>query len=88
VPDLAWAAGLLQNLSVLWGAATPTERRQIAHTLLNAVYLDADRGPVMAIAPKPEFALLFALAAEGLTGATAGGTVILAPGAELEQGES
>ena len=61
------------------------ERRQIAHTLLNAVYLDADRGPVVAIAPKPEFAPLFALAAEGLTGATAGDTVILAPGDELEQ---
>jgi len=53
--------------------------------LLNAVYLDADRGPVVAIAPKSEFTPLFALAAEGLTEGTAGDTVILAPGDELEQ---
>jgi len=88
MPDLARAAGLLQNFGTLWGAATLTERRRIAHTLLNAVYLDADRGPVVAIAPKPEFAPLFALAAEGLTDATAGDTVILAPGDELDQGWS
>jgi site-specific DNA recombinase len=85
-PDLARAAALLQNLGALWGVATPAERRRIAHTLLNAVYLDADQGPVVAIAPKPEFAPLFALAAEGLTDATAGDTVILAPGDELEEG--
>jgi len=45
MPDLEWAAEILQDFGRIWEAATLKERRQIVHTLLEAVYLDADRGP-------------------------------------------
>jgi len=65
MPDLARAADLLQDFGVIWDAATPQERRQIVHTLLEAVYLDSGEcGPVVAIEPKAEFATLFDLAKE------------------------
>jgi DNA invertase Pin-like site-specific DNA recombinase len=62
MPDLSKAADLLSDFAVVWGAATPSERKQIVHTLLDVVYLDADDGPVVAIQPKPEYATLFNLA--------------------------
>ncbi len=61
LPDLEKAAELLRDFGAIWDAATPRERRQIVHTLLETVYLDAERGPVVAIEPKPEFASLFDL---------------------------
>ncbi len=62
MPDLTKAAELLGNFGQIWDAATPEERRQIARTLLAKAYLDADRGPVVAIEPKPEYEPLFRLA--------------------------
>jgi len=64
VPDLEKAAELLGDFGAIWQAATPLEKKQIAGTLLQAVYLDADRGPVVAIEPKSEYAALFGLMAE------------------------
>ncbi len=61
MPDLEQAAALLQNFGVLWSAADLQEQRQLAHTLLEAVYLDAATEPVVAVEPRTEFALLFAL---------------------------
>jgi DNA invertase Pin-like site-specific DNA recombinase len=57
--DLEEAASLLQRFETLWDAATGRERKEISHTLLKAVYLDSEQGPVVAIEPKPEFAPLF-----------------------------
>jgi site-specific DNA recombinase len=62
MPDLERAAELLQDFGAIWDAATIRERREIVHTLLESVELDAERGPVVAIRPKPEFAVLFDLA--------------------------
>ena len=62
MPNLERAAKYLQDFGQIWDAATAQEQRQIVHTLLETVYLDADRGPVVAIEPKAEFAPLFALA--------------------------
>ena len=88
MPDLELAAALLQNFGEIWQAATSSERRQIAHSLLNAVYLDVDQGPVVAIEPKAEFAPLFELAKVSLVGLTpvapASDIIILSPGAELD----
>jgi len=64
MPDLARAAELLQDFGAIWNAATPRERRRVVHTLLETVYLDAERGPVVAIEPKAEFSALFDLAKE------------------------
>jgi len=63
MPDLKEVAELLQDFRAIWDAATPRERKQIVHTLLEAVYLDAERGPVVAIEPKPEYEALFRLVA-------------------------
>jgi hypothetical protein len=50
MPDLERAAELLRDFGTLWDGATLQERRQIVHTLLQAVYLDSgERGPVVAI---------------------------------------
>jgi hypothetical protein len=45
-------AEILQGFGRIWEAATSKERRQIVHTLLETVHLDADQGPVVAIEPK------------------------------------
>ncbi|MDW8069079.1 MAG: recombinase family protein [Anaerolineae bacterium] len=66
MPDLAKAAELLEDFGRIWDAATPEERRQIVRTLLAKVYLDADRGPVVAIEPKPEYEALFRLAEQNI----------------------
>ncbi|MFZ5915522.1 MAG: recombinase family protein [Chloroflexota bacterium] len=58
-PDLAAAAALLADFGAIWDAATARERRCIVHTLLETVYLDAERGPVVAVEPKAKFAQLF-----------------------------
>lgn len=59
LPDLEAAAALLADFGAIWEAATARERRCIVHTLLETVYLDAERGPVVAVEPKAEFAPLF-----------------------------
>jgi hypothetical protein len=83
--DLEGAAEILQDFERIWEAATPKERRQIVYTLLETVYLDADRGPVVAIEPKAEFAPLFETmaAGEGEQSEIVDTIVILAPGAVL-----
>ena len=50
------AAKLLENLPVLWGAATLTERRKLLLTMLDAVYVDTvEEKAIVAIWPKPTF---------------------------------
>jgi hypothetical protein len=83
MPDLEWAAEILQDFGRIWEAATPKERRQIVHTLLETVYLDADRGPVVAIEPRAEFAPLFEMMAAGAVESY--GIDLLSPGAELSE---
>jgi len=51
-------------LETVWEAATPQERRQMIQTLLQAVYLDCERGPVVSIEPKPEYKVLFEMGEE------------------------
>ena len=67
-PNLERAAEMLQNFGAIWQAARPEERRSILRTLLDAVYLDAENGPVTAIQPKPDLAVLFTLTQAGTTG--------------------
>jgi len=52
MPLLAQAADLLENIDVAWEEADPRNEKQIAHTLLQAVYLDSEIGPVVGIEPK------------------------------------
>ncbi len=59
--DLKRAAELLQHFEVIWQAALPRERKALVHALLSAVYLDCENGPVTAIVPRPEVAMLFKL---------------------------
>jgi site-specific DNA recombinase len=77
MPDLEWAAELLQDFGRIWDAATLQERRKIVHALLETVYLDAERGPVVAIEPRADFAPLFEMAAHKLGD---DGPIILKPG--------
>ena len=64
MPALQQAADLLENLTVVWVEADPAKEKQIAHTLLTAVYLDSDTGPVVGIEPKPALKPLFQLAGD------------------------
>jgi hypothetical protein len=86
MPDLEWAAEIVQEFGRIWEVATPKERRQVVHTLLETVYLDVDRGPVAAIEPKAEFAPLFEMMdpgkVEGEQGEIVDTIVILTPGAK------
>jgi hypothetical protein len=84
MPDLEWAAVLLQDFGRIWDAATPMERRQIVHALLETVYLNAEQRPVVAIEPKAEFAPLFGMVAAGEAGdnGLADSIIILSPDAE------
>ena len=80
MPDLERAAELLRDFGTLWDGATLQERRQIVHTLLQTVYLDSgEKGPVVAIEPKSEFAPLFEMLGSGVDG----DIVLLKPGAEF-----
>lgn len=82
LPDLERAAALLRDFSKLWDAATPPERKQILQTLLAAVYLDVEHGPVVAVEPRAQFAALFAMMRPGGQSAVgpAGDITILNPG--------
>jgi len=65
LPDLERAAELLGKFGAIWDAAALRERRQILHTLAEAVYLDSGaKGPVVAMQAKVEFAPLFGLLSE------------------------
>ena len=89
MPYLERAAALLRDFSKLWDAATPPERRQILQTLLAAVYLDVEHGPVVAVEPRAQFAALFAMMRPGGKSAVgpAGDIMILNPGEGLAAGE-
>jgi hypothetical protein len=54
---------------------------------LETVYLDAERGPVLAIEPKAEFAALFEMMDPGKaeSGSSADDITILSAGAELSE---
>jgi len=90
MPDLERAAALLGDFSKLWDAATQPERKQILQTLLAAVYLDVEHGPVVAVEPRAQFAALFAMMRPGGKSAVgpAGDIMILNPGEGLTAGES
>ena len=49
------AAQLLANSATIWGAATEAERHAIVREVLQTIYLDAERGPLVAIEPRPAF---------------------------------
>lgn len=70
LPDLERAAALLNNFGAIWRAASQLERKQIVHTLLDAVYLDSKSGPVVAIRPRAAFAKILQLSQLSRTGAT------------------
>jgi len=59
MPDLSEAAYLVEDVGAIWDEATLEEEKQIAHTLLEAVFLDSDEGPVVRVDPKPAFKPLF-----------------------------
>jgi len=74
----------LGNFGAIWNSAMPSEQRTILRHLLDAVYLDAERGPVTAIKPKPHLAALFQTPHTGATGVKATpGVIILQPGQQL-----
>ena len=85
LPDLERAAALLRDFSKLWEAATPPERKQILQTLLASVYLDVERGPVVAVEPRAQFAALFAMMRLGVDSGVgpAGDIIMLDPGEAL-----
>ncbi len=87
LPDLERAAVLLRDFGKLWDAATPPERKQILQTLLAAVYLDVERGPVVAVEPRAQFATLFAMMRPGGDSGVgpAGDITILSPGEALTE---
>lgn len=89
LPDLERAAALLRDFSKLRDAATPPERKQILQTLLAAVYLDVEHGPVVAVEPRAQFAALFAMMRPGDKSEVgpAGDITILSPGEALATGE-
>jgi hypothetical protein len=64
MPDLEQAARLLDDIGVIWEKATLEEEKQIAHTLLEAVYLDSEDGPVVRVEPRAAFRALFELAGD------------------------
>ena len=59
MPDLAEATCLVEDMGAIWDEATLEEEKQITHTLLEAVHLDSDEGPVVRVDPKPAFKPLF-----------------------------
>ncbi len=59
MPDVTEASWLLTDMGVIWDEATLEEQKQIAHTLLAAVYLDSEEGPVVRVEPKSVFKPLF-----------------------------
>jgi len=59
LPDLEQAAVILKDFSCIWQNAMPMERKRILHELLDAVWLDYEKGPVVAITPKPQYQALF-----------------------------
>ena len=66
MPDLERAAKLVAIFGLVWEAATPEERKQVVHTLFEAVYLDSgSSGPPVAVEPKAELATLFGMMNEG-----------------------
>ena len=73
VPDEgpAMSAGAyVEDLSSLWRAATPIERRAVVLSVLDAVYVDVDNKQVVSIQPKADFLPLLAAASPtwGLAG--------------------
>ncbi len=85
LPDLEQAAALLRDFGKLWDAALPPERKRILQTLLATVYLDVERGPVVAVEPKAQFAPLFAMMRPAVSAEVgpAGGITLLSPGEPL-----
>ena len=83
LPNLERAAALLQNLGQLWQAAEQVERKQIAHTLLKAVYLDARGIEIIAIEPRSEFATLVRLCQDSIS--LGQGIRVVSPGTKPTQ---
>jgi hypothetical protein len=88
LPDLQRAAEPLEDFGTIWDGATPKERKQIVHTLLEAVYLDSgDDGPLVAVEPRAEFAPLFEMmgVGDGEDSEVASRIPILAPGENIAE---
>jgi hypothetical protein len=76
------AGQVLENFGLIWDSATEEERQRILRILLSAVYLDSsERGPVVAIEPKPGFGPLFEVVQKSAD-SNAGRITILPPGAK------
>jgi DNA invertase Pin-like site-specific DNA recombinase len=78
MPDIEAAGALLADFRQIWQLATDTERRDLIRSLLEAVYLDKEQGPVVAIEPRPALALLLPAGTTGFP--SAGNILIIAPG--------
>lgn len=62
LPDLERVAPRLDDIGATLDAATPREKKQIAHTLLETGYLDGGKErPVADIEPQSEYQVFFDL---------------------------
>lgn len=58
-PHMKEAGEYLENLAVLWEAATLAEKRDITRVMLKAMYVDIVGLQIVSIEPKPIFRMLF-----------------------------
>lgn len=65
-PHLFKAAEYLENLGMLWEAATLAEKRDLTRLLLKAMYVNVEESRVVAIEPLPVFRVLFTEFCEGI----------------------
>lgn len=87
MPDFQRAAKPVEDFGKIGDAATPEKRKQIVHTVVEAVYLDSgEKMPLVAVEPRAEFATLFEMMGGGSVQGSrpAGGIPILAPGEEID----
>jgi hypothetical protein len=58
-PHLTQAAEYLEQLGMLWSAATEQEQKDITRILINNIYVDVKEKRIVSIEPAPIFRLLF-----------------------------
>lgn len=62
LPDLQSCGEMISSFGTIWQTATNQERKQLLRALLEAVYLDAEHGPIVAVVPRSALAALLTLA--------------------------
>ena len=65
------AAGLLEDLPVLWSEATPDERGRLLRTLIEGVYVDMKSKRVVGVTPVPAFKALIEAGIQAAPGSSA-----------------